>query len=172
MVLDAPSALVPSFISDCVFDMLLAAASHKRIEEFHRHFAGDDKLRLPPVYLYNGFFSRWLTHAFKIGAITFGRRIFINPELIERKRKGRWTAPAWLIAHETTHVLQYERTGFAGFLVAYLLDYWRSLRRQKRWDAAARMQAYRAIKVECTAREAELAYAAWALEKDSSAKER
>jgi hypothetical protein len=142
--------------------MHLAAASHKRIEDFHRHFAGDEKLRLPPVYLYNGSFSRWLTHTFHIGAITFGRRIFVNPELTERKRPGRWTAPAWLVAHETTHVLQYEKAGFVRFLVAYLLDYWQCLRRQKRWDAAARMEAYRAIKVECAAREAERAYAAWA----------
>lgn len=141
--------------------MLLAADSHQHIEEFHRHLAGDEKLPLPPVYLYNGRVSGWITHAFHIGAITFGRRVFIKPELTHRDDGGRWTAPAWLVAHETTHVLQYEAAGFIPFLVAYLLDYWHCLRQQKRWDAAARQAAYSAIKVESAAREAERAYADW-----------
>jgi hypothetical protein len=67
-----------------------------------------------------------------------------------------------LIAHETTHVLQYEEAGFVGFLISYLRDYWCCLRQQKRWDAAARMEAYQTIKAECAARDAEGAYAAWA----------
>jgi Domain of unknown function (DUF4157) len=142
--------------------MLLARASHKLVEEFHRHFAGDESLRLPPVHLYNGRFARWLTHTFNIGAITFGRHVFIKPELTRREPTGRWTAPAWLIAHETTHVLQYEKAGFVGFLISYLRDYWCCLRVQKRWDAAARMEAYHTIKAECAARDAERAYAAWA----------
>jgi hypothetical protein len=71
------------------------------------------------------------------------------------------TAPAWLVAHETTHVLQYQAVGFVRFLASYLRDYWRCLRRQKNWNAEARMAAYCAIEVECAAREAETAYAAW-----------
>jgi hypothetical protein len=141
--------------------MLLSADSHQRIEKFHRHFGGDERLRLPPVHLYNGRVSRWLTHAFHIGAITFGRHVFIRPELTSRDTAGRWTAPAWLVAHETTHVLQYEEAGFMSFLISYLRDYWRGLRRQKSWNAAARMEAYNAIRVERAAREAERAYAEW-----------
>lgn len=124
--------------------------------------AGDESLRLPPVHLYNGSVARCLTHTFNISAITFGRRVFIRPELIKEEPEGRLLAPAWLVAHETTHVLQYERAGFAGFLLRYLLDYWHSLRRKKKWNAAARMEAYHAIKMECAAREAEDAYAVWA----------
>lgn len=142
--------------------MLLSADSHKHLEEFHRHFCGDEKLRLPPVYLYRGCVSRWLTHTFNIAAITFGRRIFVKPELIRQNREGKWTAPAWLIAHETAHVLQYEAAGFIGFLITYLSDYWQSLGGRKMWNAAARLDAYRAIKAEQAAREAEEAYAAWA----------
>jgi hypothetical protein len=141
--------------------VLLAADSHKHIEAFHRYFAGDEKLRLPPVYLYKGRVARWVTHRFHIGAITFGRHVFVKPELIKQNEEGRWTVPAWLVAHETTHVLQYEAAGFVGFLASYLRDYWRSLRRQEKWNAAARMAAYFAIEVECAAREAESAYAAW-----------
>ena len=141
--------------------MLLSAASHKHIEDFHRHFGRDEALRLPPVYLYNGRVSRWITHTFHIAAITFGRRIFVKPEFVRQNQDGKWTAPAWLVAHETTHVLQYEEAGFVRFLISYLLDYWRSLRIEKGWNARARLAAYCAIKVECEAREAEAAYAAW-----------
>ena len=143
------------------FSMLLAADSHRRLEEFHRYFAGDEKLRLPPVYLYKGCVARWLTHTFDIAAITFGRRIFVKPELIRQNREGKWTAPDWLIAHETAHVLQYEAAGFTRFLISYLSDYWQSLGGRKVWNAAARLEAYRAIKVEQAAREAEEAYTAW-----------
>jgi hypothetical protein len=142
--------------------MLLAADSHKHLEEFHRHFGGDENLRLPPVYLYKGRVSRWLTHTFDIAAITFGRRIFIKPELIRQDREGKWTAPAWLIAHETAHVLQYEAAGFIGFLISYLSDYWQSLGGRQMWNSAARLEAYRAIKAEQAAREAEEAYTVWA----------
>jgi hypothetical protein len=144
------------------FDMLLASASHQRLEEFHRYFSGDEGLRLPPVYFYKGRIARWLTHTFHISAITFGRRIFVKPELIERDAEGNSIVPAWLAAHETAHVLQYEEKGFVRFLISYLDDYFRSLGWQTMWDTTARFAAYSAIKVERAAREAEEAYAAWA----------
>lgn len=148
--------------------MLLAAESHKHMEEFHRHFGGDESLRLPPVYLYKGRVSRWVTHTFHIAAITFGRHILVKPELIRQDKKGNWTAPAWLVAHETTHVLQYEEAGFVRFLISYLLDYSQCLKGQKKLGTGAHLEAYRAIKVECAAREAEGAYAAWAKEQGGS----
>ncbi|OLE50980.1 MAG: hypothetical protein AUG51_24725 [Acidobacteria bacterium 13_1_20CM_3_53_8] len=142
--------------------MKLAADAHAKIEAFHRSYSKDGALRLPPVYVYEGNFSRWLTHTFAINAITFGRRVFVNPDLIEKDEGGRFLAPAWLIAHETTHVLQYERAGFVGFLIKYLLDYLRALR-ELNWklDKATRMRAYHAIRMEQEALAAENAFRHW-----------
>jgi hypothetical protein len=141
--------------------MLLAKESHRLMEAFHRALHENDLLELPPVHIHQGRVARLLTHTFHIGAITFGRHIFIKPELTELDAEGKWTAPGWLVAHETTHVLQYQRAGWIGFLLTYLREYWDGLRELKRWDAAARMAAYKAIRVECDARDAEEAYAAW-----------
>jgi hypothetical protein len=142
--------------------MLLAAESHKQIEAFLRDHFGSSALKLPPVYIYAGRFSRWLTGSFHILAITFGRRIFIAPKIMARDARNRLTVPADLIAHEATHVLQYERAGFIGFLVSYLNEYWRALRSQRQgWGDAARHSAYLAIKQEAEARQAEMAYATW-----------
>lgn len=141
--------------------MRLSAASHAHLEKFHRHFLRDEGQRLPPIYFYNGRIARWLTHTFEIGAITFGRHILVKPEFIKRDQAGDWTVPAWLAAHETTHVMQYEAAGFVRFLIAYLRDYWQGLRRQKRWNAAARLEAYNAIRMERAACDAETAYAEW-----------
>jgi hypothetical protein len=141
--------------------MLLAAESHQRLEAFLREHFRRPTLRLPPLYFYGGRFAGWLTRSFHIGAITFGRHIFVLPDLIERSGEGRLTVPGWLAAHEATHVLQFERAGVAGFLITYLRGYWRALRSQKRWDAKAHMQAYLTITEECDAREAEKAYTEW-----------
>jgi hypothetical protein len=141
--------------------MLLSQESHRLIEAFHREYHASEALKLPPVHIHQGRVARWLTHTFHIGAITFGRHIFIKPELTELDAEGKWTAPGWLVAHETTHVLQYTSAGWIGFLLTYLREYWDGLRALGSWDAAARMAAYKAIKVECDARDAEQAYAAW-----------
>lgn len=146
--------------------MRLASDSHKLIEAFHRDRLQNEALKLPPVYLYSGRAARFVTHAFRIGAITFGRHILVKPTLVARDGNGRLTVPAWLVAHETTHVLQYTEAGFVGFLVLYLRDYWRGLRELGKWNGAARMAAYFAISVECDARAAELAYAAWIVNKE------
>jgi hypothetical protein len=160
-VKDSSFSLITHDSSLITVFMLLSVGSHEHLEKFHRHFGRDERLKLPPVYFYNGRVARLLTHGFDIGAITVGRHIFVKPELTKRDVAGKWTVPAWLAAHETTHVLQYEDVGVVRFLAAYLLDYWRSLWRQKRWDAAARLDAYSAIRMECAAREAEAAYADW-----------
>lgn len=148
--------------------MRLAADSHQEIEGFHRHFGGDEELRLPPIHLHNGRWARWVTRTFRIGAITFGRHVLVNPTLTTQDLEGKWTAPAWLVAHETTHVLQYEEAGYLRFLSTYLRDYWRCLRRQHKWNAAARQAAYHNIQAEQVAREAEGAYAAWKESRDGS----
>ena len=141
--------------------MKLAAESHARIEAFLREHLQEPGLRLPPVTVTCGLPARWLTGAFKVGAITFGRRVFISPRLVVEGPDGRRTAPGWLITHEAVHVLQYEREGWLRFFLTYLLDYWRLLRASGGWDAAARMAAYLAIAKESAAREAASAYQAW-----------
>jgi hypothetical protein len=141
--------------------MLLAAESHKRLERFFREHFDDPTLRLPPIHFYYGRVARWFVGGLRQGAITFGRRIFVLPRLIERDEQGRLIVPGWLAVHEATHVLQYERAGFVGFLVLYLGGYWRALRSQKRLSGAAHWAAYRAIREEREAEEAEEAYANW-----------
>ena len=141
--------------------MKLAVPSHARIEAFLRAHLQDTGLKLPPMTIYQGRVARWLTAAFKVGAITFGRRVFISPRLVQRRPDGRKSVPGWLVAHEAVHVLQYEREGTLRFLISYLQEYWRLLRASGRWDAAARMAAYLGIDKEHAAREAEHAYHLW-----------
>ena len=142
--------------------MKLAPQSHRRIESFLRDHFRKGELKLPAIHLYSGHFSRWLTGAFHILAITFGRRIFVAPRVIKRDAGGRLTVPAALVAHEATHVMQYHDAGFAGFLISYLGEYWRGLRERKQgWGRAARQAAYFGIKQEREAYEAESAYANW-----------
>ena len=142
--------------------MFLDAESHEHLEDFLREHFHDPGLRLPPLYFYESRLLGWVVRAFHLGAITFGRRIFVLPKYMERDARGRLTIPGWLAAHEATHVLQYERAGFAGFLVRYLRGYWRALREQKkRNNEAAHKAAYLAIREEREAHEAEEAYAAW-----------
>ena len=138
--------------------MNLAAESHREVEEFFRRHTGRQGLVLPPVYVYSGSFARLLTEPAKVGAITFGRRVFVRPSLVRRDSTGRASMPAWLLVHEAAHVLQYEERGFLCFLVGYLREYLRGLWEGKRFDAAARNRAYMAIPEERAAREAERAY--------------
>jgi hypothetical protein len=142
--------------------MKLAPESHQHIEKFLRDHFHDEQLELPTIYLYCGRFTRWLTGAFGILAITFGRRIFVAPKVVKLDERQRLTIPAPLVAHEATHVVQYSAAGFARFLVSYLREYLRGLRSQNQgWGKAARKAAYFGIKQEREAYEAEAAYATW-----------
>ena len=141
--------------------MHLASESHELIEKFLRDRFHLPMLKLPLISIYHGRFAHCLTKTFHIGAITFGRHIFVAPKLMERDLDGRLCVPGWLIAHEATHVWQYQREGFTGFLISYLKGYWRALRMMKSWNGEARMKAYLAIKEESDARESETAYAIW-----------
>lgn len=142
--------------------MKLASGSHRRIEGFLQDHFHDEKLKLPPVHVYSGRFARFVTGRFQILAITFGRRIFVAPKIIKRNEENRLTVPAELIAHEATHVVQYSKAGFIGFLLSYIAEYLRALREQKQgWSRAARMAAYFKIKQECEAYEAQAAYPIW-----------
>lgn len=122
-----------------------------------RHLDEPD-LRLPQVSLYAGGAARLLMRVLKMGAITFGRHVFVAPQMLEREDNGRVGVPGWLVVHEAVHVLQYERAGYLRFFFNYLRGYWQALRAGGRWDAVGRMDAYMAIAEERAAREAEHAY--------------
>jgi hypothetical protein len=142
--------------------MLLAPESHERIEAFLRDHLRNEKLKLPPIFIYHGRWARWLTGSLQILAITIGKRILVAPKVIGRDEQGRLTAPAGLIAHEATHIIQYQEAGLFRFLLSYLREYWHALQEQRQgWGKAARNAAYFAIKHERQAYEAESAYATW-----------
>lgn len=125
------------------------------------HFR-DPHLKFPSIKVYGGKFGRLVTRALDIGAITIGRRIIVSPQLVERDADAcRVTMPGWLLAHECVHVMQYERAGMLGFLVSYVNEYFKTLRLSRNFDAGARNAAYRAIRHEQEAREAEAEYAEW-----------
>ena len=141
--------------------MLLAPESHRRLEAFFRLHLRDEGLRLPRVRFYAGRVARVLTRTLRIGAITFGGRVFVAPGLLRRGADGRLTLPADLAAHETAHVLQYERAGVVPFLFLYLRDYARALGRGTGRARERHRAAYSAIGFEAEARAAAEGYLAW-----------
>lgn len=140
--------------------MRLSPEAHAELETFFREHCGDPRLRLPPFRVYGGWAARLLMGLIGMGAITFGRHVFVAPRLLRRDGAGRVSAPGWLLAHEAAHVLQYEERGYWRFLRDYLRGYLRALRAGQGWGKAARTAAYFAIAEECEARAAEAAYAA------------
>jgi uncharacterized protein DUF4157 len=138
--------------------MKLSANAHDELQHFFRRHLSDRELCLPPITIHAGLFAKLLMKANGMGAITFGRHVFVRPALIKKDEEGRASAPGWLLAHEAAHVLQYEQRGYIRFFRDYLRGYWLALRAGKRWDAMGRMAAYMAIAEEQVAREAEHAY--------------
>jgi hypothetical protein len=141
--------------------MRLSAESHKQIESFLREHLGDERMELPPIHIYGGRYARWLTKRFSLLAITFGRRVFVAPDMVHRDADGRLVVPARLMAHEATHVLQYQQAGFLRFLVSYLREYSKGLKVQRGIGKTARRSAYLSIRYEREAYEAEYAYLDW-----------
>jgi hypothetical protein len=142
--------------------MRLARATHEELERFFRVYRDDAALRLPPIEIHGGVAGRLMTLlAGGVGAITFGRHVFVSPQLMRRDADGLLRMPGWLLAHEAAHVLQYAERGWARFLRDYLSGYFGALRAGGRgWNRAARVAAYLAIREECEARAAEEAFAA------------
>lgn len=136
-----------------------------------REHHGDLRLKLPPVFIYCGAVARAITQTLGIGAITIGRRVLVSPEHVSSDESGRVLVPGWLVAHEATHVLQYERAGYLGFYISYLGGYWRALRKVEKWDKAGRNAAYLAIPEEGLARQAETAYVKWSARVSAPANE-
>lgn len=141
--------------------MKLAATSHQRLEAFFREYLNDDKFRLPVIYLHVGKFANFFTKLISVHGITFGKRIFITPMLLSFNSNNLLKLPEDLIAHEITHTIQYEREGFFGFFYKYLLNYWRYLRKQEKWNAAARRAAYLNIPFEAEARAVAERFVEW-----------
>lgn len=123
--------------------------------------AKDPQIKLPPIQIYGGRLARLFTQTFKIGAITFGRRIIVKPALFRTDERGEVQVQAWLLAHEGTHVLQYQQAGMLGFFASYLREYFKILFGSRKLDAKARMEAYRNIRHEKDARDAEQDYRRW-----------
>lgn len=146
--------------------MKLADTSHRKLEEFFREYLGDEHFRLPVIYFYVGGFTKILTKVVGVHGITFGRRIFIKPQIVSLNRNNLRRLPEDLAAHEITHVLQYQRTGFVGFFYRYLSDYWKNLRKKKKWDGDSRHQAYLDIPFEIEARRVAAQFVEWRILRD------
>jgi hypothetical protein len=151
--------------------MKIAADSHQKIEEFFQLYFKSDSLVLPKFQIHCGFWARTICRTFKIHGITLGRHVFVDPVFVTIDRAGKIYAPFELIVHEATHVLQYAREGFLGFLIGYLKEWFAFLREQGKRDVQTRWQAYYAIGHEMEAREAASAYAQWKVELAQAKKE-
>lgn len=83
-------------------------------------------------------FPFWLRPFVRSGvaAITFGRRVYLDPA-VAALPESRVLA---ILGHEIVHVNQYRRHGVAGFLARYAFEY---LRNRKR--GLSRYRAYREI---------------------------
>lgn len=142
--------------------MFLAKDSRERFEEFYRDFFDSERnMILPPVKVYARSGAGLITKLLKINGITFGRRIFIAPQLTTRSADERLLAPKALIAHELAHVLQYQKLGFVKFFYTYLKGYWQALKAKEKWDANARMEAYLEIPHEVEARQFAADFLEW-----------
>jgi hypothetical protein len=140
--------------------MKLARESHQRLEKFFREYFDDPQLKLPPIHLHRGRVARFVTKQLRIGAITIGRHILLSPSRVTQA-DGNLSTKGWLVAHEATHVLQYEQAGYVRFFFRYFYGYWVALRAGRKWDREARMNAYLSIEAERIAHEVERAYQAW-----------
>ena len=141
--------------------MKLADSSHQRLEAFFREHLNDADFRLPAINFYVGIFTKILTNLISVHGITFGKRIFIAPKHLSLNQNNFLKLPEDLIAHEITHTLQYRREGFVKFFYKYLLSYRRNLCAKKKWNAAARQEAYLEIPYEIEARATAARFVEW-----------
>lgn len=141
--------------------MKLAAASRNKLELFFREYLSDDSFQLPQINFYAGKFAELFTLLIQVHGITFGRNVFIRPSLITKDSANRQKLALELAAHEIAHVLQYKNVGFIKFLFRYLVNYWQNLKKQKKWDADARHEAYLQISFEKEARAIAASFVEW-----------
>lgn len=141
--------------------MKLSPKSHQQLELFFRDYFADENLKLPRVELFVKRGASLITKVFKIYGITFGQYIFIRADLLYRNQKAELCVSKDLITHELTHVMQYQKLGWFRFFYTYLKGYWSALRQKKRWDLAARHQAYLEIPHEIEARDCAAKFLEW-----------
>ena len=141
--------------------MKLAESSHRKIETFFREHLNDQNFHLPSISIYAGKFADYFTRQIKVAGITFGKRIFVFPELLSLNRNNQLKLPEELVVHEITHVLQYQREGFFRFFYKYLRDYRANLRKKEIKDLEAKREAYLEIPFEIEAREVADKFVEW-----------
>jgi hypothetical protein len=147
--------------------MKLSPATHQTYEIFFRQFFADDSLRLPASRVYAKRGASLVTRLLRVDGITLGRYIFIKPCLAEYISPDALKISRNLLAHELTHVVQYQKLGFFGFLSGYVREYFQGLRRRKRYSLKARREAYWEISHEIEARQAAAEFIAWSVKKET-----
>lgn len=143
--------------------MRLSRKLHHQLEDFFREFFGDENLRLPEIEICCGRNANVVTKLLGVHGITLGRYIFIKPDLIYRRNSAERYISKNLLAHEATHVLQYQNFGALKFLYQYFKSYFLSLREKKSWNAGARLQAYLDIPFEAEARAGGAGFVDWTI---------
>ncbi|MGI8493804.1 MAG: hypothetical protein ACR2L1_00640 [Pyrinomonadaceae bacterium] len=132
--------------------MRLSRQSHQRLESFFREYYSDDSLRLPEIEIFIKRGAGIVAKLAGVFGITFGRFMFIKPDLIFQVETNDLFISKKLMAHEATHVLQYKRLGWCRFFYTYLSSYWNALWKKEKWDFDSRMEAYLEIPHEVEAR--------------------
>lgn len=148
--------------------MKLAESSKRNLQIFFREILADENFNLPAINFYAGKFSGIFTSVLQVHGITFGRHVFIQPDLIKKDFENRRTISGELAAHEIAHVLQYRKEGFVKFFYAYLKNYRQNLRAKPNWNAVSKHEAYREIPFEREAREIAAAFVEWNQNKKST----
>lgn len=132
--------------------MKLSTETHKIFEMFFRQYLKDENFQMPQTEIYLKRGAGIITRIIGVDGITIGRHIFIRPNIAKYRSETSLTLSKNLLAHELAHVLQYQRLGFIRFLVDYLKEYLRGLKRRKKWNSRARMESYWEISHEVEAR--------------------
>ena len=141
--------------------MRLTPEAHDNLQEFFRVHYDDAGLVLPEIDWQKGTAAQGVTRGFRITAMTLGRRVLLDAKALRCDTDGRWWIKSRLAAHEATHVLQYQRQGWGGFLFRYLSEYAQTMQQAARWDSQSHATAYNALSAEREARELEAAYRLW-----------
>jgi hypothetical protein len=138
--------------------MHLALESHDSIETFFKAYLSDPSLQIPRLSIHRSWLFNGLARLVGIEAITYRRYILLADWAFSRVASGQITAPADLVAHEVTHVLQYRQRGTIRFLSTYLLAFAQGLKVSVRSPSASLTQAYLRIPDEIAARDAARAF--------------
>lgn len=141
--------------------MKLSPGTHQTFEKFFRRFFDDDDLKLPKSEIHIKTGAKVITGVLGVDGITLGRHIFIRPKLSESITKTSFKVGKNLLAHELTHVVQYHKLGFSGFLIGYVSEYYSALKRKRRLDRTSRLEAYLEISHEVEARRAAHIFTRW-----------